>query len=454
MKKILIVAVVVALVLGAAAGSSFYIGAKIARQLPDELRKAEGRIGGIPLTLKEAHQGVFESRYVIAATIPVVGPGVKTPVLVPVEVTSRVVHGPIPLGAGSFMPRMFVSDSTFALAATADPAMRDEFAKIPELAQSVIHVRGNLGGAADVSITVPPFSRDLPREDGATFHVDWKGLFANANIRQDATVTGTFEVPGLEMRTGQDAVVLSGLSGTFASKALEGMSLLSTGDARYALKLLDVNAPSTDTAFSLLDVTVDGHLTARGPVVDYNLVLKGVRRAPGVQDIPATLAITLRSLHAKALDDLLTLLQKARFYPEERPSPTEFIRIAAGLLSGSPGLELNVQAMEGTPAGPISFKAQVNTDQMKTLPFSLASAWAQLRANASLDASEKSFLLLSCLIARAKTPELTDEQCQAQTAQAVDGLVAAGRLIRAGGKLASEAVWDGQSLLINGKLFQ
>jgi len=452
-KKILVVVVVVALVLsGFLIGASFYIGGKIAEQLPDELRKAQAL--GIPLTVKEAHRGVFTSRYVIATTIPFAKSGTRGPLLVPVEMTSNIIHGPIPFMGGSLVPHMFVGDATFALAADADPAVREAFEKLPELSKSVIHVQGDFDNTGDVTITVPAFSKDLPQKNGTTLHVDWKGFTARAKRGTDTVVTGTFEAPGITLATGPDAVALSGFSGTFATKPIEGLPLLSTGDVHYALKLFDVKMPSEGTAFSVSDITADGHLAARGSLVDYDLVLKGTRHAPGSQDIPASLGITLRSLDAKTLNDLLDLMQKARFHPDQEPSEEEIMRMAAGLLPHSPSVALNISAMEGTPDGPVTLKAEAKTDHMDTLPLSWELARTQLRANASLDASEKSLRMLACLITRALAPGMTDAQCQAVLTQRINELTAQGHLIHTDGKLTSEAVWNGQALLINGKPLQ
>jgi len=454
MKKLaILVAAVIVLGFLALAGAAYYTGGQIEERLPEVLRTAGDR-QGVVFTIKEHQRGIFESRYVVAFSVPMPArPGVA-PGPLALDMNVRMFHGPIPLGSGSLTPCNAVADAVFALAPDADPKVQEFFAKVPELLKSTLRVRVNFNDTGALTFAIPPFSRDFPEPQREPLHVDWKGLTLAMSFAGNGPNAGTVEAPGLVFKNAKDSIILEGFSEAFNFSWIEGMSHLATVNANAQLKSLDADIVSANTKFSVTGVTMAESLTPRGPVMDYVIDLKGTRHAPGAPDIPAGLHIALNSLDAAALNDALGMLQKSNAGPGQQPSPAEIVRMVTGLLSRAPSLDVNITAMEGTPAGPVSLKAEVKTDEMKSIPANEIQALTQLRAKAWLNASEKSLLDLSCLVQRAKTPALADDACQAQTTQQIDQFVTQKYLVRGDGKLTAEAVWDGQRLLVNGNPLQ
>jgi len=457
MKKLtIIVAAVIVLGCLGLAGASYYTGLQVEKRLPEVLRTAGDR-QGIVYTIKEQHRGIFESRYVISFAVPMPAkPGAAAGPLA-LDMNLRVVHGPIPLGSGSLSPCRAVADATFAVAPDADPSVHEFFTKIPELLQSTLRIRGNFDDTGTLTFVIPPFSRDLdlPQPQQAEpLHVDWKGLTLAMNFAENAPNTGTVEAPGLALKRAKDSLAFEDFSETFSFLWIEGMPHLATVKANAQLKSLDADYPSMNTKFSVTGMTMSESLAPRGPVLDYVVDMKGTRHAANSPDIPASLHIALNSLDAAALNDALGMLQKFNATPQQEPAPEDLVRMGNALLARAPSLDVNITAMEGTPTGPVSLKAEVKTDEMKSLPVNELQALTQLRASGSLNASEKSLLDLLCLVQRADTPALTEEQCQTQTTQQIDQLVTQGQLVRGDGKLTAKAVWDGQHLLLNGNPLQ
>jgi len=458
-KKVAIVAATLIVVIFLCwVGASYYTGGVIARRLPEELRKVE-EITGWSYAIKEEDRGIFRSRYVIAMSLPLpADPDAgASPGVISLDMTWHIPHGPLAFKDGSLTLCQALADVTFAIAPDAAPDVSAAAAQIPELLQSSLHAQANFDDTGSLTFTVPPFFRSFVQKNGTPLNVDWKGLTLTVNFAKDNSFTGTLDAPALVLRDPKDdnhRVALSGLSETFSAKVVPGRPHLSTGDVHGVLKSLDVNAPAAHTAFSISDITLNGRLAPRGVVLDYTIDVKGTRHAPDSPDIPANLNIALNSLDPDALNELLGMLQKAGVAKQD-PSHEEIVRVASGLLSRSPSITLLASAMEGTPSGPVTLKAQVDTDRMKTLPPSWDRALTQLRVNASLDASETSLLDLMRLLRSENAPGTPAcEQCREEDAQSIDDLVTRGHLIRADGKLAAEVVWDGQTLLINGKPLQ
>lgn len=452
MKKILIAVAALGVFLTA---SAYFIGSTVEGRLKENFDNLATSSPNLSCTLKQKHRGIFESSYTYTVdfTGPVAQGSDATPVRISMDATYRVAHGPIPFAAMSFAPCLALADTTFTINPETDADIREVFEKLPELLQTTLHTRYGFDMGTSTDINMPPVAKSLAFADKPSLKLSWQGLSATVNVNSELSAYNmTFSAPGLAIQDPAASVSFSGMSGGAEGKRIQGF--VWSGNFHHLLQTLDVKPAAPGKPFAAHDLKLNLSLTPNGPVLDYALAVSGTGKLPGGSTIPASLGMTFHSLDLAALNDLETVLHTKSPTPKAQPvSPEDFQRVATAMLKRSPWLEIRLSLMEGGE-GPVQAQANLKTDQMKTLPDNILLALTQLRAQAKLDAPEKTVLDLACLVMKEMGNAQPEAQCRAGITGQLDEFVSRGYLVRNGGQLTSEAVWNGLAVLLNGKPMQ
>ena len=451
MKKIVLcILVVIALGIPAA---SYWLGTRIGSVLEVQRILLETQYG-VPITVLEKKQGVFEStyRYRLAPGHEF-APGQALP---PLDVVGVVAHGPIPFASGSWRPALAVMDLSLAPTGDAAAAWGKMLDTIPELRQTSLRTVFAFSGDSSTTFAVLPVSRTIALANGTALDVNWQAITGRLDMTADLGVMDlALDAPAAGLHDKTMALSMQGFS--LASNAKRVGQNLYVGTSALALADLTLtNTAAPDKSFAVNQLAVKARSDVRDGAMDSAMTLQcqGVA-LPGQTRVSLDTAMAFKNLDAAALDAAVgefrrINLQKTPPQAQVQAYETVLRRYGAAVTARGPRLELE-RFVLGLPSGSVEATAFVAYAGSDALPETLPAILARLTAAASLKASQAALLDLAAAAGK-NEPSLAGPFGQQMVETAMAGLVAQGFAVRDKDGLASAAAWDGKTLTINGKI--
>ena len=453
MKKSLLVLAALVIAYCAAA---YFIGVKADSALSARMEQTKADAPLLNYTLKQKQPGIFHSSYTYGLEYPLppetgkAGPNR----LISLDMTMDVTHGPIVLGSE---PGLCLAQAafTFSVNPSTSQDIRDFLAQVPELAQANSRMRIGFDMSGVTTVTVSGANRTFQAQPGKPLTVEWQPLTAVIVSNADATrYTMTGQLPSLRLQDADSSATVAGLRINADSTRLRGR--IWTGSYKFSLDTFDVRPTAPQAPFRLDKAYMNLDLVPKGETLEYTASVGGIGANAAGMKFPLSVDMLFRNLDIAALDDLQNLLQQQQDPnpATAKPGQADFLRVTGAMLARSPEIEMTVKALEGD-WGPVTLQASVKTENMKEVPAHPLLALPKLRAQAKLDGPAPGVLEMTCLLVQdgAKRPS-SDPAFRKEMSLLLDQLVLQGYLVPSGGRLTSEASWDGAGLTVNGKRLQ
>lgn len=435
---------------GAWAGTSYYIGGEIQKEYTAAIAE-HAKCGPLTVTSREYRRGFLTSSAITHLEMALPGQSGQDHGL-DLTLEQTIHHGPLPMrmAAGGGFPTMAVVETR--LEAGSIPQ------GIPELKDALVVSAIGFDGVVDNHATVPAFTANAT--DG---QIVWGGMTADIRYADaSGAIQGNVSAPNLELREGEVMAAVRGVSAHF--DATQAFPFLYAGNSTLTVDTIEINAVTTQP-LELNGVEISTHNSAEGSLfhATQRLALQELHLENATHG-PAVCEAEFKNLDGQALGELRARLIQEFSHLEQDPDQAaarlEALYKESGnkLLSGQP--EFNIPTFHvATAMGDAEARVHLRlATPGATLDNPLALLFG-LEASAEIKLHET--LLKSLLAGAVQRKMATAEQGAAQSDIAqimsmqidsqIEDLIAKNLIVRDNGALKGQAEWNRGKLRVNGQ---
>ncbi len=476
MKKLVVLGVIVLLAVAGWAGATYVIGGKVQSRYTG-LIDQYGHFGPFVLTTKSFEKGfltstaqtVLEIRVPQEATDEGEGTNPKSVQLV-FEHTFR--NGPLPMGAAEGQkggPALALVETRLVSVSAGEEILQDLLKEVPALGKPFAFSKIAYDGSISSRVTIPAFENQsegtLVRWGGFTLDTE-----AGPNLK---TLSGTFEMPKLELIMADGKMTWNGFNGRFDMK--EALPLVYIGTSQGAFRGMEMSFLNPENgqvqSMQMKGLEFSSDSRAEGTLISYAQTMEfGGVTVEGETFGPGALEIEMTNLDGEVLSRFQQQVQGLyrdadTFNPDElvgRILPL-YVQLFQDLATGKP--ELSIKRLHfATPQGDVDGRLRVKIAGDNGVATGNPLALMQdLDADADLAVAES---LVRTLAAEtilenlqgarergefppysdAEIAQLVDQQVGSQ----IDGLLAQNFIVRDGTILKASATFANGELVLNG----